>query len=82
MYRLVEQLEPKFTRNVTQILLELDETEVLHLIGSANDLREKVSQVLEALRQREAKDTSDDANPTSSPLSSSSSNHATDISST
>jgi predicted DNA-binding protein (UPF0251 family) len=76
-----EQFEPKFTGKVTQILLELDETEVLHLIDSANDLREKVSQVLEALRRRDANNTCDDANHTSTPSSLSSSNHIADISS-
>jgi hypothetical protein len=77
MYQLVEQLEPKLTRKVTQILLELDETEVFHLM----DLREKVSQVMESLRRSNAEDTCDDANLTCTLSSSSSSSHAADIAS-
>uniref|UniRef100_A0ACD6AIG2 Uncharacterized protein n=1 Tax=Avena sativa TaxID=4498 RepID=A0ACD6AIG2_AVESA len=64
LYTLVEQLEPEFTEKVTKILLELEKTEVLHLIESANDLREKVCQAMEALRCRKA----EDARPCPRPL--------------
>uniref|UniRef100_A0ACD6A8Z1 Uncharacterized protein n=1 Tax=Avena sativa TaxID=4498 RepID=A0ACD6A8Z1_AVESA len=79
LYTLVEQLEPEFTEKVTKILLELEKTEVLHLIESANDLREKVCQAMEALRCRKAEDASEAANVTCTLLSSSSSKDSTSL---
>uniref|UniRef100_A0ACD6AHE5 Uncharacterized protein n=1 Tax=Avena sativa TaxID=4498 RepID=A0ACD6AHE5_AVESA len=76
---LVEQLEPEFTEKVTKILLELEKTEVLHLIESANDLREKVCQAMEALRCRKAEDASEADNVTCTLLSSSSSKDSTSL---
>jgi len=50
LYPLVEQLEPETAAKVTGMLLEMDQTEVLHLIESPEALKAKVSEAMEVLR--------------------------------
>ena len=50
LYRLVEKLEHNRAGKVTGMLLELDESEILHLIKSQTALKEKVSEAMEVLR--------------------------------
>ena len=50
LYPLVERLEHDAAAKVTGMLLEMDQTEVLHLIESPEALKVKVSEALEVLR--------------------------------
>lgn len=50
LYPLVEQLEPEFPAKVTGMLLEMDQTEVLHLLESPDALKSKVAEAMEVLR--------------------------------
>ena len=50
LYALVKQLEPVDTAKVTGMLLEMDQTEVLHLLESPDALRAKVAEAMEILR--------------------------------
>ncbi|KAL8160639.1 hypothetical protein V2J09_002176 [Rumex salicifolius] len=50
LYPLVEQFEPEMTAKVTGMLLEMDQTEVLHLLESPDALKAKVSEAMEVLR--------------------------------
>ncbi|KAL8540383.1 hypothetical protein ACS0TY_001839 [Phlomoides rotata] len=50
LYPLVEQLEPETAAKVTGMLLEMDQTEVLHLLESPEALKSKVSEAMEVLR--------------------------------
>ncbi|KAL2939363.1 Polyadenylate-binding protein 2 [Bienertia sinuspersici] len=50
LYPLVEQLEPEMAAKVTGMLLEMDQTEVLHLLESPDALKSKVSEAMEVLR--------------------------------
>lgn len=50
LYPLVKQLEPVDTAKVTGMLLEMDQTEVLHLLESPDALRAKVAEAMEVLR--------------------------------
>lgn len=50
LYPLVKQLEPVDTAKVTGMLLEMDQTEVLHLLESPDALRAKVAEAMEILR--------------------------------
>lgn len=50
LYPLVEQLEPESSSKVTGMLLEMDQTEVLHLLESPEALRAKVEEAMEVLR--------------------------------
>lgn len=50
LYPLVEQLEPESSAKVTGMLLEMDQTEVLHLLESPEALRAKVEEAMEVLR--------------------------------
>jgi polyadenylate-binding protein len=50
LYPLVEQLEHDQAGKVTGMLLEMDQTEVLHLIESPDALKSKVAEAMEVLR--------------------------------
>ncbi|PKA54104.1 Polyadenylate-binding protein 2 [Apostasia shenzhenica] len=50
LYPLVEQLEPENTAKVTGMLLEMDQTEVLHLLESPDALKAKVAEAMEVLQ--------------------------------
>ena len=50
LYPLVEQLEPETAAKVTGMLLEMDQTEVLHLLESPEALKSKVAEAMEVLR--------------------------------
>ncbi|WCJ17739.1 Polyadenylate-binding protein 8 [Euphorbia peplus] len=50
LYPQVEQLEPDAAAKVTGMLLEMDQTEVLHLLESPEALKAKVSEAMEVLR--------------------------------
>ncbi|CAK7329907.1 unnamed protein product [Dovyalis caffra] len=61
LYPLVEQLEPDAAAKVTGMLLEMDQTEVLHLLESPEALKAKVNEAMEVLRtvQQQAAGTAD-----------------------
>lgn len=50
LYPLVDQLEHENAAKVTGMLLEMDQTEVLHLLESPEALKVKVSEAMEVLR--------------------------------
>ncbi|KAK8953012.1 Polyadenylate-binding protein 2 [Platanthera guangdongensis] len=50
LYPLVEQLERDHAAKVTGMLLEMDQTEVLHLLESPDALKSKVSEAMDVLR--------------------------------
>lgn len=50
LYPLVEQLQPDAAAKVTGMLLEMDQTEVLHLLESPEALKAKVSEAMDVLR--------------------------------
>lgn len=50
LYPLVDQLEHENAAKVTGMLLEMDQTEVLHLLESPDALKSKVSEAMEVLR--------------------------------
>ncbi|KAI3785466.1 hypothetical protein L1987_44584 [Smallanthus sonchifolius] len=50
LYPLVDQLEHENAAKVTGMLLEMDQTEVLHLLESPDALKAKVSEAMEVLR--------------------------------
>ncbi|KAK4340217.1 hypothetical protein RND71_041679 [Anisodus tanguticus] len=50
LYPLVEQLERETAAKVTGMLLEMDQTEVLHLLESPEALKAKVAEAMEVLR--------------------------------
>eukprot|EP00897_Mesotaenium_endlicherianum_P009619 jgi/Mesen1/8686/ME000516S08007 len=50
LYPLVDQLEHDHAGKVTGMLLEMDQTEVLHLIESPEALKSKVNEAMEVLR--------------------------------
>ncbi|KAL6982926.1 Polyadenylate-binding protein 8 [Sarracenia purpurea var. burkii] len=50
LYPLVDQLEHEHAAKVTGMLLEMDQTEVLHLLESPDALKAKVAEALEVLR--------------------------------
>ncbi|KAK8558628.1 hypothetical protein V6N13_098276 [Hibiscus sabdariffa] len=49
LYPLIEQLEPDTAAKVTGMLLEMDQTEVLHLLESPEALKAKVAEAMEVL---------------------------------
>ncbi|XP_011000130.1 PREDICTED: polyadenylate-binding protein 8-like [Populus euphratica] len=61
LYPLVEQLEPEAAAKVTGMLLEMDQTEVLHLLESPEALKSKVNEAMDVLRtvQQQATGTAD-----------------------
>lgn len=50
LYPLVEQLERDHAAKVTGMLLEMDQTEVLHLLESPDSLKAKVAEAMDVLR--------------------------------
>lgn len=50
LYPLVDQLEHDYSAKVTGMLLEMDQTEVLHLLESPEALKAKVAEAMEVLR--------------------------------
>ncbi|KAF8112763.1 hypothetical protein N665_0062s0106 [Sinapis alba] len=50
LYPLVEQLEAESAAKVTGMLLEMDQTEVLHLLESPEALKAKVAEAMDVLR--------------------------------
>lgn len=50
LFPLVEQVEPALAAKVTGMLLEMDQTEVLHLLESPEALKAKVAEAKEVLR--------------------------------
>ncbi|RWV98120.1 hypothetical protein GW17_00039053 [Ensete ventricosum] len=50
LYPLVDQLEHEYAAKVTGMLLEMDQTEVLHLLESPEALKAKVAEAMEVLR--------------------------------
>lgn len=50
LYPLVDQLEHDNAAKVTGMLLEMDQTEVLHLLESPESLKAKVEEAMEVLR--------------------------------
>ena len=50
LYPLVDQLEHEHAAKVTGMLLEMDQTEVLHLLESPEALRAKVKEAMDVLR--------------------------------
>ncbi|CAK7346720.1 unnamed protein product [Dovyalis caffra] len=51
LYPLVERLEPDHVAKVTGMLLEMDQTEVLHLIESPDALKKKVAEAMQVLQE-------------------------------
>ncbi|XP_028763917.1 polyadenylate-binding protein 3 [Neltuma alba] len=51
LYPLVERLAPNHTAKVTGMLLEMDQSEVIHLIESPEDLKIKVSEAMQVLHE-------------------------------
>ncbi|VVB01249.1 unnamed protein product [Arabis nemorensis] len=49
LYSLVEKLEPLWTREVTGMLLTLDQSEILHLLESSDALNVKVKEAIVVL---------------------------------
>ncbi|KAM7265177.1 hypothetical protein ACFE04_002860 [Oxalis oulophora] len=50
LYPLVEALQPEAAAKVTGMLLEMDQTEVLHLLESPDALKAKVNEAMDVLR--------------------------------
>jgi len=50
LYPLVHQIEQEYAGKVTGMLLEMDQTEVLHLIESPDALQKKVGEAMEVLK--------------------------------
>lgn len=50
LYPQVDALEPDSAAKVTGMLLEMDQTEVLHLLESPEALKAKVAEAIEVLR--------------------------------
>ncbi|KAJ0252055.1 Polyadenylate-binding protein 2 [Hirschfeldia incana] len=50
LYPLVEQLEAESAAKVTGMLLEMDQTEVLHLLESPEALKDKVAEAMDVLK--------------------------------
>ncbi|KAK1316280.1 Polyadenylate-binding protein 2 [Acorus calamus] len=50
LYPLVDQIEHDFAAKVTGMLLEMDQTEVLHLLESPDALKAKVAEAMDVLR--------------------------------
>lgn len=55
LYPLVERLEQEHSAKVTGMLLEMDQTEVLHLIESPDALKDKVAEAMDVLHKASTK---------------------------
>ena len=55
LYPLVDHIEPDHASKVTGMLLEMDQTEVLHLIESPDALKDKVAEAMDVLRKATSK---------------------------
>lgn len=55
LYPLVERVEPENAAKVTGMLLEMDQTEVLHLIEVPDALKDKVGEAMEVLNKATSK---------------------------
>lgn len=55
LYPLVESVEPVHASKVTGMLLEMDQTEVLHLIESPEALKTKVAEAMAVLQEAAAR---------------------------
>lgn len=67
LYPLVDQLEHDMAAKVTGMLLEMDQTEVLHLLESPEALKAKVAEAMEVLRnvaQQQQQQQSQSGSPT------------------
>lgn len=53
LYPLVDSIEPLHASKVTGMLLEMDQTEVLHLIESPEALKTKVEEAMNVLKESE-----------------------------
>ncbi|XP_071742638.1 polyadenylate-binding protein 2-like [Rutidosis leptorrhynchoides] len=65
LYPLVDQLEHEHAAKVTGMLLEMDQTEVLHLLESPDALKGKVAEAMEVLRNVQQANNSPSAQLTS-----------------
>lgn len=54
LYPLVDQLQHDHAGKVTGMILEMDQSEVLHLIESPDALKSKVAEAMEVLRMAKA----------------------------
>ncbi|KAJ0437208.1 hypothetical protein HanHA300_Chr16g0599451 [Helianthus annuus] len=61
LYPLVDELEHENAAKVTGMLLEMDQTEVLHLLESPDALKSKVSEAMEVLRNVQPQQTNSTA---------------------
>ncbi|CAL9104438.1 unnamed protein product, partial [Musa textilis] len=64
LYPLVDQLEHDYSAKVTGMLLEMDQTEVLHLLESPEALKAKVAEAMEVLRSVAAQQQHQAVSPT------------------
>lgn len=74
LYPLVDQLEHEHAAKVTGMLLEMDQTEVLHLLESPEALKAKVAEAMDVLRnvqqQHQAANNNTNAPPPAAQLAS------------